>query len=405
MSGPLDGIRVFDLTRVLAGPSCTQILGDLGAEVIKIERPVSGDDTRKYGPPFVHGPNGEETTESSYYLSANRNKRSITLDLTKPEGQDLAKAMIAQCQVLAENFKVGNLAKYGLDYASLKPDHPGLVYCSITGYGQTGPKAEQPGYDFMAQGLGGIMSITGPPGGEPHRVGIPIADLTAGLWAALSISAALRHFEVTGQGQQLDISLLDTQVSMLSIQGLSYLTSGDVPGLLGNAHPSIVPYQVFPTMDGNIIVAVGNDDQFVRYCEFAGVPELSGDERFQTNKARVLNRDALAEILCGVMRQQSSAYWLEGLEAIKITAGPINTIDQVFDDEQVRARGMQIEMTHPAAGGKPVSLIGSPAKMSVTEVSYRRPPPMLGEHTDDVLEEMLDLDAGARNGLRERGVI
>ncbi|MBT3551841.1 MAG: CoA transferase [Rhodospirillaceae bacterium] len=405
MSGPLDGIRVFDLTRVLAGPSCTQILGDLGADVIKIERPISGDDTRKYGPPFVLDPDGEETTESAYYLSANRNKRSITLDLTTEEGQNLAKSMIGQCQVLAENFKVGNLAKYGLDYASLKGEHPGLVYCSITGYGQTGPKAEQPGYDFMAQGLGGIMSITGPPGGEPHRVGIPIADLTAGLWAAISINAALRHREVTGQGQHLDISLLDTQVSMLSIQGLSYLTSGEVPGLLGNAHPSIVPYQVFPTKDGNIIVAVGNDAQFVRYCEFAGVPELSSDERFETNQARVLNRDTLAEILANVMRQQSSDYWLEGLEANKITAGPINNLDQVFADAQVQARGMQIEMEHPAAGGEPVSLIGSPANMSETQVSYRRPPPMLGEHTDDLLEELLGLDEDARDGLRERGVI
>ena len=405
MSGPLDGIRVFDLTRVLAGPSCTQILGDLGADVIKIERPISGDDTRKYGPPFVLGPDGAETTESAYYLSANRNKRSITLDLTTEEGQALAKSIIGQCQVLAENFKVGNLAKYGLDYANLKDAFPGLVYCSITGYGQTGPKAEQPGYDFMAQGLGGIMSITGPPGGEPHRVGIPIADLTAGLWAAISINAALRHREVTGHGQQLDISLLDTQVSMLSIQGSSYLISGEVPGLLGNAHPSIVPYQVFPTKDGNIIVAVGNDAQFVRYCEFAGVPELSNDERFETNQARVLNRDALAEILSDVMRQQSSDYWLEGLETIKITAGPINHIDQVFDDEQVQARGMQIQMEHPAAGGEPVSLTGSPAKMSETPVSYRRPPPMLGEHTDDVLEELLRLDAAARDGLRERGVI
>ena len=377
MSGPLDGIRVFDLTRVLAGPSCTQILGDLGADVIKIERPISGDDTRKYGPPFVLDPDGEETTESAYYLSANRNKRSITLDLTTEEGQNLAKSMIGQCQVLAENFKVGNLAKYGLDYASLKGEHPGLVYCSITGYGQTGPKAEQPGYDFMAQGLGGIMSITGPPGGA----------------------------ERPGEGQHLDISLLDTQVSMLSIQGLSYLTSGEVPGLLGNAHPSIVPYQVFPTKDGNIIVAVGNDAQFVRYCEFAGVPELSSDERFETNQARVLNRDTLAEILANVMRQQSSDYWLEGLEANKITAGPINNLDQVFADAQVQARGMQIEMEHPAAGGEPVSLIGSPANMSETQVSYRRPPPMLGEHTDDLLEELLGLDEDARDGLRERGVI
>ena len=405
MSGPLNGIRVFDLTRVLAGPSCTQILGDLGADVIKIERPGLGDDTRKYGPPFVLDVNGTETTESGYYLSANRNKRSVTLNLTGAEGQSLAKRMINQCQVLAENFKVGNLAKFGLDYTSLKAENPGLVYCSITGFGQTGPKAKRPGYDFMAQGLGGIMSITGPPGGEPHRVGVPIADLTAGLWAAISINAALRHREVTGEGQHLDISLLDTQVSLLSIQGLNYLTSGEVPGLLGNAHPNIVPYQVFPTADGNIIVAVGNDDQFKRYCEFAGVSELIDDERFVTNKARVQNREALTQILNDVMRQKPSAYWLEALEKIKITCGPINNIDQVFDDAQVAARGMRIEMNHPATGGEPVSLIGSPSKMSVTEVSYRHAPPMLGQHTEEVLEELLGLDAAECNRLREQGVI
>ena len=405
MSGPLNGIRVFDLTRVLAGPSCTQILGDLGADVIKIERPERGDDTRKYGPPFVLDVDGTETTESGYYLSANRNKRSVTLNLTGAEGQSLAKRMINQCQVLAENFKVGNLAKFGLDYASLKAENPGLVYCSITGFGQTGPKAKRPGYDFMAQGLGGIMSITGPPGGEPHRVGIPIADLTAGLWATISINAALRHREVTGEGQHLDISLLDTQVSLLSIQGLNYLTSGEVPGLLGNAHPNIVPYQVFPTADGNIIVAVGNDDQFKRYCEFAGVPELINDERFVTNKARVQNREALTQILNEVMRQNPSAYWLEELEKIKITCGPINNIDQVFADAQVVARDMRIEMNHPATGGEPVSLIGSPSKMSVTEVSYRHAPPMLGQHTEEVLEELLGLDAAECNRLREQGVI
>ncbi len=405
MSGPLNGIRVFDLTRVLAGPSCTQILGDLGADVIKIERPGLGDDTRKYGPPFVLDVDGTETTESGYYLSANRNKRSVTLNLTGAEGQSLAKRMINQCQVLAENFKVGNLAKFGLDYTSLKAENPGLVYCSITGFGQTGPKAKRPGYDFMAQGLGGIMSITGPPGGEPHRVGVPIADLTAGLWAAISINAALRHREVTGEGQHLDISLLDTQVSLLSIQGLNYLTSGEVPGLLGNAHPNIVPYQVFPTADGNIIVAVGNDDQFKRYCEFAGVPELIDDERFVTNKARVQNREALTQILNDVMRQKPSAYWLEALEKIKITCGPINNIDQVFDDAQVAARGMKIEMNHPATGGEPLSLIGSPSKMSVTEVSYRHAPPMLGQHTEEVLEELLGINAAECNRLREQGVI
>lgn len=405
MSGPLAGIRVFDLTRILAGPSCTQILGDLGADVIKIERPGSGDDTRKFGPPFVLDAEGTETTESGYFLSANRNKRSVTLDLTSETGQSLARQMISKCQVLAENFKVGNLAKFGLDYTSLKTEHPGLVYCSITGFGQTGPKAEHPGYDFMAQGLGGVMSITGPPGGEPHRVGVPVADLTAGLWAAVSISAALRHREATGLGQHLDISLLDTQVSMLSIQGLNYLTSGEVPGLLGNAHPNIVPYQVFPTADGNIIVAVGNDNQFQRFCEFAGVSELVSDERFVTNEARVHNRESLTKILNDVMRKQPSAYWLEKLEQNKISCGPINNIDQVFSDAQVLARDMRIEMNHPAAGNNPVSLIGSPAKLSSTKVSYRHPPPMLGQHTEEVLGELLDLDNADIKNLRKEGVI
>ncbi len=405
MPGPLNGIRIFDLTRVLAGPSCTQILGDLGADVIKIERPGQGDDTRKFGPPFVKDPNGKETTESGYYLGANRNKRSITLSLDEPEGQALAKQMIAKCQVLVENFKTGNLAKYGLSYDQLKDEFPGLVYCSITGFGQTGPKADQPGYDFMAQGMGGVMSVTGPMGGEPHRVGVPIADLTAGLWAALSINAALRHREVTGQGQYIDISLLDTQVATLSIQGMNYLTSGEVPGLLGNAHPNIVPYAVFPTSDGNIIIAVGNDEQFRRFCDFAGIPDVAKDERYAKNEARVRNRTEVSKIVADVMSKKPTTYWIDGLEKNKISCGPINKIDQVFADEQVQARGMEIEMPHPAAGGKPVKLIGSPIKMSGTPVTYRAAPPMMGQHTDDVLKELLGLDAKAVAELRAKGAI
>ena len=405
MPGPLEGIRIFDLTRVLAGPSCTQILGDLGAEVIKIEQTGKGDDTRKFGPPFVKDPNGKDTTESGYYLGANRNKRSVTISLDKPEGQALAKKMIAKCQVLVENFKVGNLAKYGLSYDQLKDEFPGLVYCSVTGFGQTGPKAEQPGYDFMAQGMGGVMSVTGPMGGEPHRVGVPIADLTAGLWAALSINAALRHREVTGKGQYIDISLLDTQVATLSIQGMNYLTSGEVPGLLGNAHPNIVPYAVFPTSDGNIIIAVGNDDQFRRFCEFAGIPDVAKDERYAKNEARVRNRIEVSKIVSDVMSKKPTAYWIEGLEKNKISCGPINTIDQVFADEQVVARDMRIEMPHPAAGNKPVPMIGSPIKMSGTPVTYRRSPPMLGQHTDEVLKELLDLDSKAVADLRAKGAI
>ena len=405
MPGPLEGIRIFDLTRVLAGPSCTQILGDLGADVIKIERPGQGDDTRKFGPPFVKDASGKDTTESGYYLGANRNKRSITLSLDEPEGQALAKKMIAKCQVLVENFKVGNLAKYGLSYDQLKDEFPGLVYCSITGFGQTGPKAEQPGYDFMAQGMGGVMSVTGPIGGEPHRVGVPIADLTAGLWAALSINAALRHREVTGKGQYIDISLLDTQVSTLSIQGMNYLTSGEVPGLLGNAHPNIVPYAVFPTSDGNIIIAVGNDEQFRRFCDFAGIPDIAKDERYAKNEARVRNRTEVAKIVADVMSKKPTAYWIAGLEKNKISCGPINTIDQVFADDQVVAREMAIEMNHPAAGGKPVKLIGSPIKMSGTPVTYRAAPPMMGQHTENVLEELLGLDAKAVAELRAKGAI
>jgi len=405
MPGPLEGIRIFDLTRVLAGPSCTQILGDLGADVIKIERPGQGDDTRKFGPPFVKDPSGKDTTESGYYLGANRNKRSITLSLDEPEGQALARKMIAKCQVLVENFKTGNLAKYGLSYDQLKDEFPGLVYCSITGFGQTGPKAEQPGYDFMAQGMGGIMSLTGPMNGEPHRVGVPIADLTAGLWAAISINAALRHREVTGKGQYIDISLLDTQVATLSIQGMNYLTSGEVPGLLGNAHPNIVPYAVFPTSDGNIIIAVGNDEQFRRFCDFAGIPDVAKDERYAKNEARVRNRADVSKIVADVMSKKPTDYWIEGLEKNKISCGPINTLDQVFADEQVVAREMAIEMPHPAAGGKPVKLIGSPIKMSGTPVTYRAAPPMMGQHTDDVLKELLDLDSKAVAELRAKGAI
>ena len=306
MHGALDGIRIFDLTRVLAGPSCVQILGDLGADVIKVERPIVGDDTRKYGPPYLKDKFGTDTSESAYYMSANRNKRSLTLDLTSDSGQKLAKLLINKCDVLVENFKVNNLKKYGLSYDDLKKENPKLIYCSITGFGQSGPLSDNPGYDFMAQGMGGLMSITGPKDGTPHRVGVPIADLTAGLWAAISICAAIRHSEVTGAGQHLDISLLDTQVATLSIQGLNYLTSGEVPSLIGNAHPNIVPYQVFATFDGNIIIAVGNDEQFIRFTKFLGEPGLAEDIRFSTNANRVRNREVLTEILDGIIIKKTS---------------------------------------------------------------------------------------------------
>ena len=405
MSGPLDGIRVFDLTRVLAGPTCTQIMGDLGADVIKVERPGAGDDTRGYGPPFVTDAAGRDTTESAYYTSANRNKRSLALDLTSAAGQDLARRLIGHCQVLIENFKFGSLAKYGLAYDQLKDEFPGLIYCSITGFGQTGPRAPQPGYDFLIQGMGGFMSITGEPGGEPQKAGIPIADLMAGMWSAVAINAALRHLEATGEGQQIDIGMLDTQIATLSIQGANYLSSGVVPERLGNAHPNIVPYQVFSAADGDIVIAVGNDAQFGRFCDFAGVPELADDDRFRSNDMRVRNRIELTRLLNQVVAAKPAEHWLKGLERINVASGPINTLDKVFADPQTRHREMEIEMKHPLAGDTPVKLIGSPIKMSATPVSYRRAPPTLGQHTDEVLRELLGLEDTELAALRGDGVI
>ena len=405
MAGPLSGLRVFDLTRVLAGPTCTQILGDLGADVLKIERPGAGDDTRKFGPPFVMSPDGDETTESGYFLSANRNKRSVTLDLTSESGQDLARKLISECDVLVENFKLGSLEKYGLGYEQLKSSHPGLVYCSITGFGHTGPSAARPGYDFLIQGMGGFMSITGEPDGEPQKAGVPIADLMAGMWAAVSINAALRHREATGEGQHIDIGMLDTQVATLSIQGLNYLTSGVVPERLGNAHPNIVPYQVFSAADGDLVIAVGNDDQFKRFCNFAGIPELAEDERYKTNDGRVRHRSELVPLIADVIKQEPANYWLEGLENIKISSGPINKLDQVFADPQIAAREMAIQMNHPLAGETPVDLIGSPIKLSETPVAYRHAPPTLGQHTDEVLAELLEINEDDRAALRDEGVI
>ena len=404
MNGPLSGIRVFDLTRVLAGPSCVQILGDLGAEVIKVEQPNVGDDTRKFGPPFLKDMDGNDTTESGYYMATNRNKRSLTLNLTSKKGQDIARQLISKSDILVENFKVGNLSKYNLSYDNLRDEYPSLIYCSITGFGQTGPLAEQPGYDFMAQGMGGLMSVTGPKDGEPHRVGVPIADLTAGLWATIAICAAVRHKEQTGEGQHLDISLLDTQVASLSIQGLNYLTSGDVPQLLGNAHPNIVPYQVFPVADGDIIIAVGNDNQFDRFAKFINMPELATDERFSTNDKRVINREILTQILNGKMLVKKSNYWLTGLEKIGISAGPINKINQVFENEQVLKRGMKIEMNHDLTDTA-VNLIGNPINMSETPPTYRCPPPILGQHTDEILTEILEIPLAKITELKSEGVI
>ena len=319
MSGPLHGLRIFDLTRILAGPTCTQILGDLGADVIKVEQPGKGDDTRRFAPPYLRDGTGKETRESAYFASSNRNKRSIALDLANPEGQDLARRLIAESDVLAENFKTGGMKKFGLGYEQLKDEFPGLVYCSITGFGQTGPYASRPGYDVLIQAMGGIMSTTGEPDGEPQKTAVPIADIIAGMYAAVSINAALRHREVTGKGQYIDIGMLDTQVATMSILGLNYLATGEVPLRLGNAHPNIVPYQSFPTADGDIIIAVANDEQFDRLCVFAGHPELAADEKFKTNAQRVRNRDELIAKLRQIIAEKPSKHWLDGLEANNVS--------------------------------------------------------------------------------------
>lgn len=405
MTGPLHGLRVFDLTRILAGPTCTQILGDLGCDVIKVEQPGKGDDTRRFAPPFIRDADGNETTESAYFCSSNRNKRSITLDLTQPEGQDLARRLIAESDVLVENFKVGGLAKYGLDYESLKADFPKLVYCSITGFGHTGPYAKRPGYDVLIQAMGGFMSSTGPADGEPHKAAVPIADIMAGMYAAVAVNAALRHREATGDGQFIDIGMLDTQVATMSILGLNYLATGVPPKRLGNAHPNIVPYESFPTADGDIVIAAANDAQFQRLCEFAGVPEWAADERFETNENRVRNRDDLIPKLREIVQKKPSKHWLDGLEALNVSCGPINDLGQVFDDPHVKARGMELEMAHPATGDKPVHLIASPMRFSATAGDYRFAPPLLGEHTDEVLKELLGLGADEIEGLRGRGVV
>ncbi len=404
-SGPLSGLRVFDLTRILAGPTCTQILGDLGADIIKIERPGAGDDTRKWGPPFIRDGDGNETKEAAYFQAANRNKRSVTLDLTGSAGQEIARSLIAKSDVLVENFRKGALDKYGLGYRQLKDDFPGLIYCSVTGFGHTGPDADKPGYDFLVQGRGGLMSITGAAGGEPLRVGVPISDVMTGMWSAVSVCAALCHREVTGEGQHIDVSLLDATVATLTNQGLNYLASREVPDRIGNSHPNIVPYQVFETADGNIVVAVGNDQQWLRFCEFAGITDLATDERYAANEGRVRNREELVPKLAGVFKAQTSAYWLEGLESINISCGPINRLDEVFEDPQVRARGMEIEMPHPGTGSAPVHLIGSPINMSQSPVDYRHAPPLLGQHTDEILKELLDMDEAERARLRDEAVI
>ena len=403
-AGPLAGLRVIDLSRILAAPTCSQVLGDLGADIIKVERPGAGDDTRKWGPPYIRDGDGAETTESGYYLSANRNKRSVAIDIARPEGAALVRRLLASADVLLENFKVGGLAKYGLAYDQLKDDFPDLVYCSITGFGQTGPYAPRAGYDFLAQGMGGIMSLTGEIDGEPMKVGVGIADIMCGMYAATSILAALRHRDAGGGGQAIDLSLLDTQVAWLVNAGLFYLLSGEVPPRLANGHPNIVPYQVFPAADGYFILAVGNDAQFARFCEFAGVPELATDPAFARNDDRVRNRADLIPRIEAVTVTRPSGEWIAAMERLGVPAGPVNDLAQVFDDPQIRERGMRIRMAHPLAGDGEVDLIGSPIRLSKTPVAYRRPPPTLGQHTDEVLAEA-GVSAEERAALRRSGTL
>ncbi len=403
--GPLHGLRILDMSRILAGPTCTQMLGDLGADVIKVERPGEGDDTRKWGPPYLKDLNGNDTNESAYYLSANRNKRSLTVDISLPEGQELIRKLAGKSDVLIENYKVGGLKKYGLDFSGLNEEFPDLIYCSISGFGQTGPKSHRPGYDFMIQAMGGIMSVTGEPDGSPMKVGVGIADVMCGMYAAVSILAAICHREQGGKGQHIDLALLDTQVAWLINSGLNYLTSRQDQHRLGNAHPNVVPYQVFQTSDSFFVLAIGNNKQFKKFCEFADAPELANDTRFLTNKDRVHNRDVLAELINDLTKRFSTSHWLDGLEKLHVPCGPVNTIKDVFDDPQIQHREMEISMPHPLSGKGEVSLIGSPVKMSETPVSYRNAPPTLGQHTDEILEEILGMDENERRVLAMKKVV
>ena len=401
MSRPLQNIRILDLSRILAGPWCSQLLADMGAEVIKIERPGEGDDTRRWGPPWLPG-----TEEAAYYLGTNRGKQSVTIDMAHPQGQALLHALVPHCDVVLENFKVGGLKKYHLDYASLKAIRPDLVYCSITGFGQNGPYARRAGYDFMIQGMGGIMSLTGQPdseGGGPVKIGVAFADIFTGLYAANAILAALWQRNHSGQGTHIDMALLDVQVSVLANQALNYLTTGVVPQRLGNAHPNIVPYQAFATADGHLILAVGNDTQFQRFCQEAGCAELATDTRFATNASRVAHRELLIPLLVPHLQARSTDAWLAALEPLAVPCGPINTLDRVFADPQVRHRGMALELPHPQAGS--VKLLGNPVRFDGQALNAGQAPPLLGADTASVLTGLLGLGPEQLAALRADGVI
>ncbi|MTV37035.1 CaiB/BaiF CoA transferase family protein [Duganella radicis] len=401
-AGALAGLKVLDLSRVLAGPWSGQLLADLGADVVKVERPGAGDDTRAWGPPWLKDQLGAPTGESAYYLCANRNKRSVTIDLGQPEGRRLVRELAAQADVVIENFKVGGLRQYGLDYDSLKEVNPRLIYCSITGFGQDGPYAARAGYDFLIQGMGGLMSLTGQPdtveGGGPVKVGVALTDVMTGLYATVAVLAALAHRQHSGAGQHIDLALLDVQIACLANQASNYLVGGVVPGRMGNAHPNIVPYQEFATADGYMIIAVGNDGQFANCCQVLGHPQWAADERYASNAQRVRHRQELAAGMHRVTVTRTTAEWIAAMEAAGVPCGPINTLDQVFADPQVRARGMRIELDHPL-GGK-VPLVANPIHLSASPVQYHSAPPALGAHTDEVLAEWLALDSGRLAALR-----
>jgi crotonobetainyl-CoA:carnitine CoA-transferase CaiB-like acyl-CoA transferase len=407
MAGPLAGIRVLDLSRVLAGPWAGQNLADLGAEVIKIERPGVGDDSRAFGPPWVKDAQGRDSKDSAYFTSANRGKKSVTVNLSQPQGQALVRELAAKSDVLLENYKYGDLVRYGLGYEDLQKINPRLIYCSVTGFGQTGPYRERPGYDFMIQGMGGMMSVTGEPdgapGGGPQRAGVPIADIITGMYASIAICAALAHRAQSGAGQHLDLALLDSQIALLAYQNTNYFATGKPPRRIGNLHPNIVPYQPFRAADGEVILACGNDNLYRKFCEAAGCPELASDARFETNGKRVEHREELTRLLGEIFRKRSKKDWVELLDAAGVPNGPINDIAQVFAEPQVKARGVRIEVGHPVAGKLP--MVASPMRFSATPLEHRTPPPLLGEHTAEVLRRLLGKDDAEITRLRERDVI
>ena len=407
MTQPLDHLRVLDMSRILAGPWCGQTFADLGAEVIKIERPGVGDDTRGWGPPFMVDADGVETDEAAYFLSANRGKKSVTVDITRPEGQDLIRRLAAECDVLLENYKVGGLKKYGLDYDSLSKVNPKLVYCSITGFGQTGPYASRAGYDFLIQAMGGLMSVTGEsedkPGGGPQKIGVALSDILTGLYTTIGALSALAYRDKTGRGQHVDMALLDVTIAATANQAMNYLVTGKAPTMMGNAHPNIVPYEAYKAADHYIILATGNDGQYQRFCDVAGRADLATDERFATNRKRVENREVLGPILNGIIGAKQRAFWLEELEKVGVPCGPINNLEQVFDDPHVRAREVRREVEHPEGGAIPT--VANPIRLSESPIEYDRSPPALGQHTDDVLADMLGLDTAAIGRLRDAGII